>query len=60
MGSGQTAVVASLNGRDYLGFEIADEYHRFIEERLTTGKYRLRAEPDAEWAGEQSRLFGQE
>lgn len=44
MGSGQVAVVSKMAGRDYVGFEIAPEYHAFACERLESGKYRLPAD----------------
>ncbi len=44
LGSGQTAVVARLEGRDYGGFEIVPAYYGFIRERLESGNYRIDAE----------------
>lgn len=46
MGSGQVAVVSKMNDRHFIGFEIVPEYHRFIEERLQTGQYRIKHEHD--------------
>ena len=34
MGSGTTAKMARLTGRDYIGFEISKEYCDIAEERL--------------------------
>lgn len=39
LGSGQTAVVAALEGRRYIGFEIVPEYFSYILERLASGSY---------------------
>ena len=44
LGSGQVAVVSKMEGRRYLGFELAPEYFRFAEKRLESGSYRLKAE----------------
>jgi len=44
MGSGQVAVVSKLLKRHYYGFEIVEEYHAFISERLSSGSYRLSAD----------------
>ena len=44
LGSGQVAVVSKEEGRHYIGFEIVPEYYEFALERLTTGRYRLKAE----------------
>jgi site-specific DNA-methyltransferase (adenine-specific) len=41
LGSGQTAVVSSMMGRRYLGFEVVPEYYRFAQRRLSTGRYRM-------------------
>ncbi len=41
LGSGQVAVVAREEGRDYLGFEIVKDYYDFTQERLKTGQYRI-------------------
>ncbi len=48
MGSGQVAVVAKLNGRRFLGYEIVPEYYRFIQERLRSGRYRIKHKVDVE------------
>lgn len=42
LGSGQVAVVSKLMGRNYIGFEIVEEYYRFAKRRLETNRYRLR------------------
>lgn len=34
MGAGTTAKMAFLNGRDYIGFEMSDEYYEIIKQRL--------------------------
>ncbi|MBO6210183.1 MAG: site-specific DNA-methyltransferase [Schwartzia sp.] len=34
MGSGTTAKMAKLTGRQYIGFELSEEYCRIAEERL--------------------------
>lgn len=60
MGSGQAAVVSKLNGRRFFGFEIVDEYHKFIVERLESGRYRIDADDAAtDEDGDQDNLFGQ-
>lgn len=41
LGSGQTAVVSKLTGRDYLGFEIVKEYYEFVVERLSSDNYLI-------------------
>lgn len=46
MGSGQAAVISKLNGRQFFGFEIVDEYHDFITERLESGRYRIAADDE--------------
>ena len=43
LGSGQTAVVSHLEGRQYVGFEIVPEYYGFAKERLESGKYRIKS-----------------
>ena len=43
-GLGQVALISKMSGRRYIGFEIADEYFRFAEERLRTNAYRIKAE----------------
>ena len=42
LGSGQVAVICSLEDRDYVGFEIVPEYFTFIENRLETKSYRIK------------------
>lgn len=42
LGSGQVAVVSKLMGRNYIGFEIVEEYYRFAKKRLETNSYRLK------------------
>ena len=44
LGSGQVAVVSKIEGRRYIGFEIAKEYFDFAQERLVSGRYRLDAD----------------
>ena len=39
LGSGQVAVVSSLMGRRYLGFEVVKEYYGFAKARLDSGLY---------------------
>ena len=34
MGSGTTAVAAMEAGRDFIGFEISEQYHRVATDRL--------------------------
>jgi len=41
MGSGQVAVVSKMNKRQFIGFEIVEEYFNFANERLNSGNYRL-------------------
>ena len=43
LGSGQVAIVSNLEGRGFVGFEIVPEYFAFIEQRLASGNYRLKA-----------------
>jgi site-specific DNA-methyltransferase (adenine-specific) len=38
MGSGTTAKMAKLNNRNYIGFELSEEYCKIAEERLTLCK----------------------
>jgi len=47
LGSGQVAVVSKGLNRQYIGFEIVEEYYRFARERLATGQYRLSADEDS-------------
>jgi len=42
MGSGQVAVVSKMEGRQYIGFEIVEEYYDFINERLENNQYRIK------------------
>lgn len=44
LGSGQVAVVSKINGRKYGGFEIAEEYFQFAQQRLQENVYRIKAE----------------
>jgi len=44
LGSGQTAVVSRMEGRQYVGFEIVPEYFQFAQKRLESGQYRLKSE----------------
>lgn len=44
LGSGQVAVVAKMNKRRYIGFEITKAYYDFAQKRLTSGEYRIKAE----------------
>ena len=39
LGSGQVAVVSSLMGRKYMGFEVVNEYYDFAKARLDSGLY---------------------
>jgi len=41
LGSGQTAVISKMEKRNYLGFEIVEEYFNFISKRLKTDSYRF-------------------
>ena len=41
MGSGTTAAMAIDQGRDYIGFEIDDEYYQLCQSRLKTLGARL-------------------
>lgn len=43
LGSGQVAVAAKIYGRQYIGFEIVEEYYRFACQRLEEDLYRIRA-----------------
>lgn len=44
LGSGQTAVVSHLEGRQYLGFELVPAYFEFAQKRLQSGQYRIKSE----------------
>lgn len=44
LGSGQVAVVSQMEGRRYLGFELAPAYYDFARKRLASGSYRLKAD----------------
>ena len=44
LGSGQVAVVSKMEGRRYIGFELAHEYYEFALDRITTGQYRVAAQ----------------
>ena len=47
LGSGQVAVVSKMMKRQYIGFEIVEEYYDFALQRLETDSYRIGAdEPD--------------
>jgi len=39
MGTGTTAVVAKALGRDYIGFDISDDYVRTAMARVEAGPY---------------------
>ena len=39
MGTGTTAVVAKALGRDYIGFDISDDYVRTAMDRVEAGPY---------------------
>lgn len=41
LGSGQVAVVSKMHGRQFIGFEIVEDYYRFAKERLDTNQYRI-------------------
>jgi len=41
LGSGQVAVVSKMLSRQYIGFEIVEEYYRFAKKRLEAGVYRI-------------------
>jgi len=43
LGSGQTAVVSHLEGRQYIGFEVVPEYFEFAKRRLEEGVYRIKS-----------------
>lgn len=44
LGSGQTAVVSHLEGRQYVGFEVVKEYFDFAQQRLDSGQYRIKSD----------------
>ncbi len=44
LGSGQTAVVSRLEGRQYVGFEVVKEYFDFAQQRLDSGQYRIKSD----------------
>lgn len=46
LGSGQVAVVSSLMGRNFVGFEIVPSYFDFIQARIRSGAYRLNTSED--------------
>ena len=52
LGSGQVAVVSKMNGRQFIGFEVVQEYFEFATERLETGVYRIKSENDTRSAGD--------
>jgi site-specific DNA-methyltransferase (adenine-specific) len=43
MGSGTTAKMALLNGRNFIGFEISEEYCKITEERINGVAEQLKA-----------------
>ncbi len=45
LGSGQVAVVSKMEGRRYIGFEIAPESYEFARRRLESGEYRIKEQP---------------
>jgi len=57
LGSGQVAVVAGMRNRQYVGFEIVEQYYRFAKERLDKGVYRIQGD-DAVQVGHDLPLFG--
>lgn len=62
MGSGQVAVVSKINSRRFFGFEVVPEYYDFINERLSSGRYRITAD-DEEYNGDvclDASLFSQQ
>ena len=42
LGSGQVAVVSKMEGRRYIGFEIAPDSYAFARNRLASGAYRIK------------------
>lgn len=48
LGSGQVAVVSNMMGRQYIGFEIVEEYYEFAAERLEKKLYRIKEKPQLE------------
>jgi site-specific DNA-methyltransferase (adenine-specific) len=57
LGSGQVAVVSKMEGRQYIGFEIVKEYYDFVNERLTTDQYRIKAEIECNEAQHSTKMF---
>jgi DNA modification methylase len=47
MGSGTTAKMALLNNRNFIGFEISEEYYRIANKRIATSGYNLFTEEEA-------------
>ena len=46
LGSGQVAVISKMLNRQYIGFEIVDDYFKFAQERLDKNVYRIRNEKE--------------
>ena len=44
LGSGQVAVIGKIHNRQYIGFEIVEEYFKFALERLEKNVYRIKSE----------------
>lgn len=55
LGSGQVAVVSKMLNRRYVGFEIVEDYFRFIQHRLDDNAYRVKSSEVLEGASGQSR-----
>ena len=58
LGSGQVAVVSKMLHRQYVGFEIVEEYYKFAKERLDKDVYRINHE-DADSVPAGMTLFGE-
>ncbi len=57
LGSGQVAVVSKMEGRRYIGFEIAPEYYDFALDRLESGRYRIKEQSAGNADREQAALL---
>jgi len=46
LGSGQVAIVSKMLGRQYIGFEIVEEYYKFAKKRLEDNLYKISDEKE--------------
>lgn len=59
LGSGQVAVVSKMHKRHFIGFEIVEDYFRFIERRLSENTYRIKADTSGEEVNGHTKPNGQ-